>query len=160
MQEENIQVEVRKFKMPLWAEMWLLLIGNFLGFAFLLPFVMKEMTVSARVMLVGISTIWVTTIIVDVLLGLCLVQYYKVKISPDGISCFNFWGIYSFVVWDEIRGVRVVNFLGLKYEKVFFSNARFPLWVPLFIKNRDGFTKALSEFAPTSNLLRQAFERG
>jgi hypothetical protein len=101
--------------------------------------------------------IWILALIFDVFAGLILVECFKVKLKPSGISCFNFWGIYSFVLWDEIREVKTFNFLGLKYIRVFFRNSRIPLWVPLFIKNRRGFSKALTEFAPEDNLLRQAF---
>ena len=148
-----------KFKMPFWAVMWMLIMGSVLGFILLLPFLLeskKHLTVS---LLHLCAVIWVTALFVDVLLELVCAAYFKVKLNPRGISCFNFWGIYSFVLWDEMRGVKIVNFLGLKYVRVFFRNSLFPLWVPLFIKNRQGFSKALSEFAPPSNLLRQMFEQ-
>jgi hypothetical protein len=146
-----------KFKMPFGAVIWLLFIGNFLGFALLLPSMLSQRTHLTVSLQQFSAVIWILAFIFDVFAGLILVECFKVKLKPSGISCFNFWGIYSFVLWDEMREVKTFNCLGLKYIRVFFRNSRIPLWVPLFIKNRSGFSKALSEFAPVDNLLRQAF---
>jgi hypothetical protein len=151
---------VLKFKTPLWSGMRLLFIGNLLGLIMLLPFIIKEVThLSLRWLLIlaGGLILWVS--IADVIMCLILTQCFKVKLKPNGISCYNFWGIYSFVLWEEMRAVKMFNLFGLKYARVFFRNSNIPLWVPLFIKNRNEFSKALSEFAPPPNLLRQVFEK-
>ena len=149
---------ILKFRMPYWPVMWLLFIGNLLGFVFLLPFLIthqKHLTVSLQHIC---AVIWGVTLIADILLGFVCIACFKVKLKPNGISCFNFWGIYSFVLWEEMRAIKIFSLFGLRYARVFFRDSKFPLWVPLFIKNRQEFSKALSEFAPSSNLLRQTFE--
>jgi hypothetical protein len=148
-----------KFKMPFGAVMWLLFVGNLLGFILLFPFLLEQqrhLTVSLQKIS---AVIWGITLIADILLGFICAAYYKVKLNSHGISCFNFWGIYSFVLWEEMREIKTFNLFGLKYIRVFFRNSRIPLWVPLFIKNRNEFSKILVESAPVSNLLRQAFEQ-
>jgi hypothetical protein len=156
--EENKEATL-KFKMPFWAVMWMLIIGNVLGFGLLLPFVIERRTHLTVSLLHLIFIVWISALIADILLDFICAAYFKVKLNPRGISCFNFWGIYSFVLWDEMRDAKIFNLFGLKYVRVFFRNSRIPLWVPLFIKNREGFSAALCEFAPTSNMLRQAFVR-
>lgn len=148
-----------KFKMPFWAVMWLLIIGNILGFGLLLPFVIDGGAHLTVALLHFFVAVWISTLIADIFLNFICAAYFKVKLKPSGISCFNFWGIYSFVLWDEVREVKTFNLLGLKYLRVFFRNSRIPLWVPLFIKNRKDFSAALCEFAPVSNSLRLAFEQ-
>lgn len=150
---------ILKFKSPLWSAVWLLILGNLLGLIFLVPFVLKHRTNLTISLLHFFVEVGITVLIFDVVAGLILIECYKVKLMPNGISCYNIWGIYSFVLWDEIRDVKTFNLLGLNYVRVFFRHSNTPLWVPTFLKNRDGFSKALSEFAPPSNLLRQAFER-
>ena len=153
--EENKET-APKFKMPFGAVMWMLFIGNLPGFVLLLSFfILKQRTDLTE----SFVPLLILALICDVFAGLILIWYFKVKLTPRGISCFNFWGIYSFVLWDEMREVKIFNHFGLKCIRVFFRNSRIPLWVPLFIKNRKSFTAALCEFAPASNLLRQAFER-
>ena len=150
---------ILKFKMPFWAVMWMLIVGNVLGFGLLLSFVIEgraHLTVSLQHLFI---VVWISTLIGDILLGFICAAYFKVKLNPHGISCFYCWGIYSFVLWDEMREVKIFNLLGLKYIRGVFRNSRIQLWVPLFIKNRKGFSAALCEFAPVSNLLRQAFEQ-
>jgi len=156
--EENKEI-ILKFKMPYWPTIWLLFIGNFFGFVFLLPFLItyqKHLIVSLQHICAGI---WGVTLIADVVLGFVCIAFFKVKLKPNGISCFNFWGIYSFVLWEEMRAIKIFDLFGLQYARVFFRDSKVPLWVPLFIKNRQEFSKALSEFAPSSNLLRQTFEQ-
>jgi|SRR5882757_442641 len=156
------KVATLKFKMPFCSAIWLLFIGNLMGLVLLLPFILKD-TAHIRAPLqsifglIGLAVFLV--LVLDVILSLIFVECFKIKLKPSGISCFNFWGVYSFVLWGEIHEIKTINFLGLKYARLFFRTARFPLWVPLFIKNQSGFSKALSEFAPPSNLLRQAFMR-
>lgn len=151
--------KILKFKSPLWSAIWLLIVGNLLGLVLLLPFVLKQRAHLTISLLHFFVVIGVIVLVVDILAGLILVECFKVKLKPTGISCYNFWGIYSFVLWNEIREAKIINFLGLKFVRVFFRNSRIPLWVPLFIKNRKGFSAALSGFAPASNLLRQVFEQ-
>jgi len=145
--------------MPLGAVIWLLFVGNLLGFFLLFPVLVEQqrhLTVSLQKIC---AVVWGMTLIADILLGFICAEYFKVKLNSRGISCFNFWGIYSFVLWGEIREIKTFNLFGLKYVRVFFRNSRIPLWVPLFITKQSGFSKALFEFAPISNLLRQAFEQ-
>jgi hypothetical protein len=99
-----------KFKMPLGAVVWLLFVGNLLGFFLLFP-VLVEQQRHLTVSLQKISAeIWGMTLIADILLGFICAEYFKVKLNPRGISCFNIWGIYSFVLWEEIREVKTFNF--------------------------------------------------
>jgi hypothetical protein len=156
--EKNEKVTL-KFKSPLWSVIWLLFIGNLLGFILLALFIIKQKAHLTVSLLHIFGVVGIMALVVDVFVGLILIESFKVKLKPNGISCCNIWGIYSFVLWDEMREVKTINFLGLKYARVFFRTAYFPLWVPLFIKNRNEFSKALSEFAPASNLLRQVFEQ-
>ena len=148
-----------KFKSPLWSAIYLLIIGNFLGLVFLVPFILKHRANLTISLLHFFTVLGIMVFAIDVLAGLILVECYKVKLKSNGISGYNIWGIYSFVLWDEIREIKIINFLGLKFARVYFRNSKTPLWVPLFIKNRKSFSATLSEFATASNLLRQAFEK-
>jgi len=156
--EENKEI-ILKFKNAVLANNMAIVYRQFFWLRFLLPFLItyqKHLIVSLQHICAGI---WGVTLIADVVLGFVCIAFFKVKLKPNGISCFNFWGIYSFVLWEEMRAIKIFDLFGLQYARVFFRDSKVPLWVPLFIKNRQEFSKALSEFAPSSNLLRQTFEQ-
>src|SRR5271166_3314194 len=97
---------VLKFKTPFWAGMRLSFIGNMLGLIVLLPFIIKDAThLSSQwiFILAGGLTLW--AFIADAILSLILTECFKVKLKPNGISCCNFWGIYNFVLWEEMRKI-------------------------------------------------------
>ena len=79
------------------------------------------------------------TIVIQFISLAIAAAYFQVYVSPDGLRCFDFWGKYRFVRWDEITRQAPINVLGLKYLRVFGSSLRRPLWVPLFLQQDEMF---------------------
>jgi hypothetical protein len=74
------------------------------------------------------------------LLVLPMVGYYKVYVGPEGVRAFNFWGVYRFARWADVRQVVPGAYLGLlPMLRAYTAGARTPLWLPLFLADRDGF---------------------
>jgi len=88
-----------------------------------------------------------------------MVLYYKTTLKNEGVKSFNFWGKSRFVEWENISKVKPVNFLGLKYLRVFTGNSGLALWVPLFIKNIESFAKQASTLPPEGNVFREYYTK-
>lgn len=81
------------------------------------------------------------------------VMYFTIRVSPAGLYGFDFWGRYHEVAWDSITRAVPVNFLGLKFLRVFAPQLRRPLWLPLFLNGQDRFMQMVRTYAGPKNLL-------
>jgi hypothetical protein len=95
----------------------------------------------------------------------CLVfaiAYFRIHVGTWGVRCFDFWGLYHEVAWDEIVAVRPMNFLfGLSFLRTFRADGRRPLWLPQFLVDGERFTGLVRRFAgPTHPLTRALLEGG
>jgi hypothetical protein len=86
-----------------------------------------------------------------------LILLFKIDVGPEGLRCPNAWGGYGFAAWDDVRSVRPINILGLRYLRVFTTTTVLPLWVPLFLADPDGFRAALLRCAGPTHPLTVAF---
>jgi hypothetical protein len=65
--------------------------------------------------------------------------YFKIYVSDQGIKCPDAWCRYQFAKWNDITRVAPFNVLGLRYFRLFTPQLRRPLWLPLFLSNRQVF---------------------
>ena len=89
--------------------------------------------------------------------SLSMVAYYKVILTGEDIKGFNFWGMSRTLRWNDITAVKSVNFIGLRYLKVFSNRTSLPLWIPLFLKNMREFTKFAASVPPDGNVFREYY---
>lgn len=86
---------------------------------------------------------------------------FPVYLGREGVRCCGFWGTYHTVHWDEIRMIRRLNFLGLRYLVVHRPGGG-KVYVPLFLDNLPGFLEDARIFAgddnPLVRALAEAFE--
>lgn len=93
-----------------------------------------------------------------VLLALATI-YFRVYLSPDGLRCYDFNGIYQTARWEAITEVIPFNFFGLRYLRVFSSDTKRPRYVPLFLSDMPGFTAEVVRFAGVEHPLAKALTK-
>jgi hypothetical protein len=92
---------------------------------------------------------------------LAYVGYFKVYVSPEGLRCFNLWGLYRLLRWDDFRSVRPINALGLRYLLAYPADGGSALWLPLFLADGEGFHRLVREYAgPAHPLSRALLDEG
>ena len=95
---------------------------------------------------------WIDDIFVQVIL------LFKVTLTRKSIKGNRSFGFPRHPTWDQIESVKPFSFLFLKYLRVYTSDGKTPLWLPLFLKNYKGFKRDILEFVPEGNPLREFFE--
>ncbi len=88
-------------------------------------------------------------------LTLIVIPLCPVKVRPEGIATYNFYGLYSMVNWGDIASVKPVNLLGLRYI-TFCTNDNKTLYIPRFLTNYVGFRDQVAVWAGEHHLLTQA----
>lgn len=58
---------------------------------------------------------------------------YLFQVGPEGISCYNFWGLKRTIPWDSIQVVRPFRMFGLEYLRIEASGLRSDIWLPMFV---------------------------
>jgi len=86
-----------------------------------------------------------------------MVTLFQVRLNNEGVKGSNVFGTPIFVEWVNISNVKTINFLGLKFLRVFPKGPLLALWLPLFINNPEDFAKQSSLIAPEGNVLREFF---
>ena len=64
-------------------------------------------------------------------------RMYHFSITPEGLSCFDFWGFQRTIPWNAMRSVRRFDLFGLSYLRVSSDQLRSDLWLPLFVERFD-----------------------
>lgn len=93
---------------------------------------------------------------VNTALAYALRQILRVYVSEHGLRCGNFWGRHHFVAWTDVTGVRPINFLGLRYFRIYGRGLRWPLWLPRFMANPKVFWPFPLTLIESSSSLAQA----
>lgn len=86
------------------------------------------------------------------------VLLFPLYVLPDGIRCYNFWGLYRTLRWEEIATVSKTNMLGLPYAIAKDANGRREIWVPLYLTNMPGFLVAVRAAAGEEHMLAKVAE--
>jgi hypothetical protein len=105
-------------------------------------------------------SVYITLCLFGLLFGVIAGGFYAltcpVLVRRDGICGYNFWGSYSMVLWDDFIDIKSINCLGFSYLKASFEGSTAPLWIPLFLTEKNKFAAAVIEHAPEGNPLRGA----
>lgn len=82
------------------------------------------------------------------LLGVFLLsRFFQIYVSRDRLGAYNSLGVYREARWSDIDKVRPLNVVGLRYLRVTDNESRIPLWVPLYLNDREGFYRRVCEYA-------------
>ena len=65
---------------------------------------------------------------------------YKFQITPEGLSCYDFWGVKRTIPWRAMRTVRRFRLVGLSYLRITADHLRSDIWLPLFVERYDVLT--------------------
>ncbi len=109
--------------------------------------------------------IWVAIIFsCKVLLGcvlsaLVVSKYYPVQVGSEGIRARDLGGMAVRLQWDQIAAVNATICLPqAPYARVSTARKKHAVYLPLFLKEMDGFVNQVVEHAPPGNPLRQFLE--
>ena len=102
------------------------------------------------------------TIALSLLLGILFavaVVLMPVYVTPEGVRCYNFWGLYRTVGWAEMGEIRRQSVLGLRYLTVAPPDGAWPIYVPLYLSDMPEFLAAVRKHAGDAHPLVAALER-
>lgn len=107
---------------------------------------------------VGLVVCLVVFAVLSLLSSPILIACFPVHINSLGIRAYNFWGIYHNIAWSEIRLVKLLNILGLRYLIVKSDENR-SILVPIFLSRKQQFKEDVKVYAGESSLLVQALSK-
>jgi len=84
---------------------------------------------------------------------------FKFQAGPEGIRCMNIWCKNQLVPWENIERIAKFNFAGMRYLRIWGSGDRLPIWLPMFIKQRDEFTELVANYVEADHELLGYFEQ-
>ncbi len=84
---------------------------------------------------------------------------FPVYVLSGGIRCYDFFGFYQTIDWDEMGEMKVSSMLGLKYLVVNRVKKPDQIWIPLYLYDGAGFKGAVRERAGKGHGLVEALER-
>ncbi len=58
---------------------------------------------------------------------------YLFSVGPEGLTCYNFWGLQRTIPWPSMQRVRKFQLLGLIYLRISADQQRSDIWLPLFV---------------------------
>jgi hypothetical protein len=82
-----------------------------------------------------------------------------VYVFPHGVRCYNFWGLYQTVTWEEISTIQKRYVFGLPYLTVRPAAGGGPIWLPLYLSNMERFVTAVRDRAGDDHPLVAELER-
>jgi hypothetical protein len=84
--------------------------------------------------------------------------FRPVYVSNESLVGFRTGGGYRKALWSEITAVRPVNAFGLRYLRVYTNSSKYPIWVPLYLSDREGFYWQVCECAGPQHPLAVALQ--
>jgi hypothetical protein len=112
-----------------------------------------------RVNLVALALGIAAGTVTGILLTAAAVAYFKIYVSPHGLRCFDFWGVYHEVAWSEIVAAKPINLVGLRFLRILNTKSRMAIWLPMFLVNYHGFREFVCNHVDESNPLVQELEK-
>ena len=58
---------------------------------------------------------------------------YLFTVGPEGLTCYNFWGLQRTIPWRTMQRVRQFQLFGLSYLRISAEQQRSDIWLPLFV---------------------------
>src|SRR5581483_1222609 len=70
-----------------------------------------------------------------------------VWVGPDSLRASSLWGGFVNAPWASIRDARPCSFLALPYLRVYSTESRRVIWLPLFLADYRRFAELVTESA-------------
>ena len=64
-------------------------------------------------------------------------RLYQFQITPEALTCYDFWGVRRTIPWNSMRTVRRFDLFGLSYLLIGADRLRSDVWLPLFVERFD-----------------------
>jgi hypothetical protein len=84
---------------------------------------------------------------------------FPVYLSPEGLRCYNYWGLYRSIAWLEVGQISPESVLGLKYLRVTSRGSGAEVWLPLYLSDMSSFIEQTRHYAGPDHPLVEALER-
>jgi hypothetical protein len=78
---------------------------------------------------------------------------YRLRVHELGLRGFDVWGRFRSVRWPEMTDATPLDLLTLPYLRVHTTDAGVELTIPLFLADRAGFARLVTECAGPENPL-------
>lgn len=95
--------------------------------------------------------------VLELFLCTLIVFAFPTRVTAAGLIGPDFWGFKTTFRWDAIDRVRPLNMGGLRFLLVKSTDSRRTLWLPLFLRDRDGFVEAVERAAGDDHLVAAAY---
>ena len=86
-----------------------------------------------------------------------MISQFKFHAGPEGIVCMNIWGKNQLVPWENIKRVAEFNFVGMHYLRIWSTSDSLPIWLPMFMSQRDEFVELIANYLDTNHQLLMYF---
>jgi hypothetical protein len=83
---------------------------------------------------------------------------FPVYVSPEGIRCYNFFGLYRTLPWHAVTRIGHDSVFGMGYLVVASSARRSEIYIPLYLSDMAAFTDVVREHARLGHPLVEALE--
>lgn len=81
---------------------------------------------------------------------------FKLEVNKEGIITYNSYGQHKNIKWDNVKSVKFLNFLFIKYLRVFYGESdSFDL--PLFLESLPELKNIIDELSPEGNAVKVFF---
>ena len=87
----------------------------------------------------------ISALMVPGILGYVL--FWRVWVGPDVLRGSDFWGRFVTVTWPSIHAARPVNLPFLPIVRVYSTQTRRVIWLPLFLVDYARFAELVAEYA-------------
>ena len=77
----------------------------------------------------------------------------RIRVIKNGFRAPDVWGFSREIEWSQIKDARS-RWLFCSYIVISTHQKRNAIWIPFFLRNPQGFARAVEEWAPADNPLR------
>lgn len=80
----------------------------------------------------------------------------RFSVSPEGIRCFNSYGVWSLLEWSSITSVKPSRYFHSPHLRLTVDGRRTKYWIPLLLSDMEEFRSAVQSAAGLENPLSRA----
>lgn len=84
---------------------------------------------------------------------------WPIRITSTGIKCPDWAWLVRELRWEQIAVAKHVNLLGFRFLVLYEAGNDFGLWVPLFLRNEEGFWRAIRACVGRDHPIRRCIRR-
>ena len=92
------------------------------------------------------------------LLTILFTKCFPVIVKTEGLRSYNAFGFYKDIIWEDIRNIKLINLLGVKYIRIYSISKESPIWIPLWLKDNHSFLKSIKSCGGNNEMFSVYFE--